>query len=213
MKLYMMIDKRALPVLFLLLISLLLNLLVLKYGTLSIILSVLTIGHLLFFRDPIRTVPSGTNIVSPADGKIVEISITDENQYIGEECIKIGIFLSIFNVHVTKAPYSGTVKYLKYVPGQFLNALRKDSALYNESNWVGIDDHGKKTLVRQMVGAIARRIYCDVKVNDTLKKGEKIGIICYGSRVECYIPKKSFKPIIQIGDNVKAGKSIIGEWV
>ena len=92
------------------------------------------------------------------------------------------------------------------------NALNKESVKLNESNWIGIEDAGVRILVRQISGAIARRIHCDVALEQSVDRGSKLGIICYGSRTECYIPKRIFKPTIQIGSRAKAGETILGEW-
>ncbi len=169
--------------------------------------------HVLFFRDPQPLVPAGDAPVSPAEGKVVEISYQAENRYLKEECVKIGICLTVFNAHVNRSPIKGLVKYLEYVPGKFMNALNPASVPHNESNWVGIENGTKRVLVRQMVGAIARRIFCDAKLETGLERGQKFGIICYGSRVEFFAPKKGFQPSIRVGDPVKAGQTVLGEWI
>jgi len=167
--------------------------------------------HLAFFRDPRRNIPEGNSFVSPADGKVVEISTVFEDRYLKEKAVKIGIFLSVLNVHINRAPAGGVVEYIRYEPGKFLNALKKESVNMNESNWVGWSREGNRVLVRQIAGTIARRIHCDVKEGEVIGRGRKIGMICYGSRTECYIPERMFKPSIRVGDNVKAGESILGE--
>ena len=169
--------------------------------------------HFLFFRDPQPRIPSGEAPVSPAEGKIAEISYQTENRYLKEECVKIGICLSVFNAHVNRTPMKGTVEYLEYAPGKFLNALKKSSVPYNESNWVGLENGEKRVLVRQMAGAVARRIFCDARIGTELTRGQKFGVICYGSRVEFFVPRKFFRPTIQIGEHVKAGQTVLGEWL
>ena len=177
-------------------------------------LSILLIAcHFLFFRDPQPMLPAGEAPVSPAEGKVVEISHQTENRWLKEECVKIGICLSLFNAHVNRSPIQGTVQYLEYVPGKFMNALNPDCVPHNESNWVGLENSSKRVLVRQMAGAIARRICFDAKLGTSLARGQKFGVICYGSRVEFFAPKTSFRPLIQIGDQVKAGQTILGEWL
>jgi phosphatidylserine decarboxylase len=168
--------------------------------------------HLSFFRDLPRQIPPGDFPVSPADGKVVEISSVYEDRYLHEEAIKIGIFLSIFNSHVNRCSIGGEVGYQHYEAGKFLNALRKESVNFNESNRIGIEQGGKRVLIRQISGAIARRIYWDIEPGQRVERGQKLGIICYGSRVECFFPKRSFDPIIKIGQSVKAGTTILGEW-
>ena len=206
-----MIDRRALPGTILLLTA------TFALGILSrhllIVGFVVTLCHLLFFRDFKRKIPAGDKPVSPADGLVVDISECFENRYLKEGAVKIGIFLSIFDPHVNRAPVTGKITYLQYVPGKFLNALDKESVKLNESNWIGIEKSDLRVLVRQISGAIARRIYCDVSLGQSVERTGKLGIICYGSRTECYVPKKRFKPAIQIGNRVKAGVTILGDWV
>ncbi len=174
---------------------------------------VLFTAHFLFFRDPQPVMPPGESPVSPAEGKVVEISNQTENRFLKDECVKIGICLTVFDAHVTRSPVKGTVKHLEYVPGKFLNALTEKSVLHNESNWVGLESGPKRVLVRQMAGAVARRICCDTKMGAELDRGEKFGVICYGSRVEFFASRKAFRPSVQIGDRVKAGQTVLGEWL
>ncbi len=180
-------------------------------------LLILTLGllgcQLAFFRDPKRTIPPGDAPVSPADGKVVDISNCYEEHFLKEEAVKVGIFLSIFNAHVNRSPLAGVVKFQKYQPGKFLNALSKDSALKNECNWIGVVSNGRQAVVRQISGAIARKIFSDVQVGQELGRGDKLGIICYGSRTEFFAPKRLFKTSVQVGDHVKAGQTILGEWL
>lgn len=168
--------------------------------------------QLWFFRDPGCEVSEGPALVSPAYGRITDIDEVREEAYLQADSFRIGIFLSLFSVHTQRSPLSGTVEYLRYTPGQFRNALRKDSARVNESNAIGIGRKDRRVLVRQIAGAIARKIHWDVRSGDALRKGAKLGVICYGSRVECYVPKKDFKISVQVGDDVKAGQTPLGEW-
>lgn len=172
---------------------------------------VLLAGHFLFFRDPVRRAAGPEGPVSPADGKVVEISSCHEERFLKAKAVKIGIFLSIFDPHVNRAPEGGTISYLKYEPGKFLNALKQQSVNLNESNWIGIEA-ARKILLRQIAGAIARRIYWDVRLQERVDRGAKLGIICYGSRVECYFPHDQFQPSVRLGDRVKAGQTILGAW-
>ena len=168
--------------------------------------------HLAFFRDPQRKIPAGENPVSPADGQVAEVASVFEGRYLNEEAVKVGIFLSIFVPHVTRCPMGGRVRYLHYEPGKFLNALREDSVNHNESNWIGVEGDGRRVLFRQIAGAIARRIHCDVGLEDSVGRGGKVGIICYGSRLECFFPKRLFQSAIRVGEPVKAGETILGRW-
>ncbi|MBI3314221.1 MAG: phosphatidylserine decarboxylase [Candidatus Omnitrophica bacterium] len=172
---------------------------------------ILLAGHLIFFRDPVRKPLGAAGPLSPADGKIVEISSCYEERFLKANAVKIGIFLSIFDAHVTFAPQAGIIGYLQYEPGKFLNAIDRKSVNFNESNWIGIDG-SEKVLVRQIAGTIARRIFWDVGLQDKIERGTKLGIICYGSRVECYLPSDRFQPSVQRGEKVKAGETILGVW-
>jgi phosphatidylserine decarboxylase len=192
---------------------LLLEIVFVKSYFLAYLLFILLIGHCAFFRDPSPKLPKPSGPVSPAMGKVVEISEVNESRYLNEDAIKIGIFLSVFDVHVTRAPYEAKVSYLEYVPGKFLNALRAESVNKNECNWIGMEKDGRRVMVRQISGAIARRICCDVKIGDSVERGGKMGIICYGSRVECFLPKRFFRPTISVGARVKAGETLLGEWI
>jgi len=163
-----------------------------------------------FFRDPERKFPDELNaIISPADGKVVTIDETDAPDNSLKKMKRVGIFMSIFDVHVNRSPYSGTINFIKYNKGKFLNALNDKSSDQNENNIIGINI-GKETLfVKQIAGIIARRIVCRVKVNDKIQKGARLGMIKFGSRVEVYIPINS-NVVVNLGDKVKAGETIIG---
>jgi phosphatidylserine decarboxylase len=176
----------------------------------SVILLLLIGFILFFFRDPKRVMPLQKNaIVSPADGKVVEISDVYDKKFMGGRCKKIGIFLSIFNVHVNYAPAEGEVIYTAYQAGKFTNAAKSKAPLINENNSIGIETNNIKIMVRQIAGLIAKRIVCKCQEGDSLKKGEKIGLIQFGSRVEIYLPSH-IQLCVREGDKVKAKKNIIG---
>lgn len=176
------------------------------------VLIFLWISHLLFFRDPKREPPREQGLLAPADGTVVKIDEFFENRFLQEQAVRIRIFLSIFDVHTTRAPLAGIIKYQNYVKGKFLNALRKDAFDQNESNWIGIENRARRVLVRQMTGAIARRIYSDVTVGQVIGRGEKLGMICYGSGVEFCIPKRMFRARVTVGQHVLGGMTILGAW-
>src|SRR5262245_28249157 len=171
---------------------------------------------LYFFRDPPRRVPdSPESIVSPADGTIVEVTQLDHYDYLDGPAVRIGIFLSIFNVHINRAPFRGTVVELNYQPGEFLNALRPESALRNESMWIGfaVPDYPQiRFAVRQISGAIARRIVCPLQPGQTVPRGWKFGMIKLGSRTELILPADAVEVLSWHGDKVKAGSDIIARW-
>ena len=179
--------------------------------------AVLLCWVLYFFRDPKRTVPEGEGIVvAPADGKVVEITDCEEGEYLNGPALKVGIFLSVLNVHINRAPYAGKVEYLRYHKGEFHNALFSGSSQFNENNCVGIETNGRwrtKMLVKQIAGAIARRVVCECQVGDALAAGEKFGMIKFGSRTELYVPKDvAFELQVVIGQKVAAGKTVLGRF-
>ena len=173
---------------------------------------VLLAFHLFFFRDPNREPPREQGLLSPADGKVVGIDEIFEKKFLNEPAVRIRIFLSVFDVHVTRAPLAGIVKYQHYVKGKFLNALRKDAFDHNESNWIGIENRDRRILVRQLTGAIARRIYSDVVIGQVMGRGEKLGMICYGSGVEICVPQRLFRASVRIGQHVAGGATVLGAW-
>ncbi len=170
-----------------------------------------------FFRDPPRSVPTAAGlVVSPADIKVVEIEELAHDDFIGGPAIKIGIFLSIFNVHINRAPLAGRVVGLTYTPGKYLNALRPESARENERLTVLMESPEppyRGFVVRQITGAIARRIVCWLKPGDTLQRGEQFGMIKLGSRTELLLPAEaSLEICTSVGTHVKAGISILAEY-
>ncbi|OGX14368.1 MAG: hypothetical protein A2351_01940 [Omnitrophica bacterium RIFOXYB12_FULL_50_7] len=175
-------------------------------------IALLVVVHLLFFRDPRREPPREQGLLSPADGTVVKVDEIFEDRFLHEQAVRIRIFLSVFDVHTTRAPLAGIIKYQNYVKGKFLNALRKDAFDHNESNWIGIENRARRVLVRQLTGAIARRIYSDVVIGQVMGRGEKLGVICYGSGVEVYISRRMFRANVRVGQHVSGGATILGTW-
>lgn len=170
-----------------------------------------------FFRNPIRRVPADSGlVVSPADGKVVEIVDLDHDDFVGGPAVRIGIFLSIFNVHINRSPVAGRVIGVGYLRGKFLNALRPESARENEQLAVRLQETAapyRRYVIRQITGAIARRIVCWLKPGDDLARGEQFGMIKLGSRTELVLPREAGLAIrAKIGDKVKAGLSILAEF-
>jgi phosphatidylserine decarboxylase len=171
----------------------------------------------LFFRNPSRRVPSAPGaIVSPADGRVEDIELVDEPEFIAEPCVRIGIFLSLFNVHVNRSPAAGRVAYLRYRPGKFHDARRALASRENEANSIGLEREdlggppGVRILVRQISGAIARRIVCPLEVGDTVARGGLVGMIRYGSRTEIYLPRSAgLEVLVRVGDKVKGGATVL----
>lgn len=164
-----------------------------------------------FFRDPERTGPRGEIfVVSPADGRVVMITEVDEPAFLRSKAIRISIFMNIFNVHVNRYPVSGEVAYLHYNPGKFLNAASEKSSLENEQMSVGIESGGRKILVRQIAGLIARRIANYARMGDPATQGERMGIIRFGSRVDVFLPTDA-KIVAKLGDTPVAGTTVLAE--
>ena len=180
----------------------------------EVVLLIILIWVLSFFRDPLRRVPEEHNVLlSPADGTVTDIELVEENEFIGGRVLRIGIFLSVFNVHINRSPCRVTVEKITYKKGMYKNAMNPESGRVNESNDVylrRLGDPDDKLIVRQISGAIARRIVCVVKQGQQLAGGEKFGMIKFGSRTELYLPAKdSVKPMIKKGDKVKAGLTVL----
>jgi len=163
-----------------------------------------------FFRDPhrdIRVDPKA--LVSPADGKVVEVKTINEPCFLGGEATMVAIFLSVFDVHVQRAPLDGEIKLVKYNPGKFLDARDPDCTLVNENRVVGIQSQdGFRVTVRQVAGLIARRIVGWTDEGSKLAKGERIGMIRFGSRVELYVPLDT-EIVTKVGDYAKGGETIL----
>jgi len=183
----------------------------LGFAALAIIGLIATLFVCYFFRDPDRVVPDKTGaVVSPADGRIVAAGEVDKSPMGQDVCMKISIFMSVFNVHVNRIPYAGTISNIMYRPGGFFPADLDRASRENEQNAVFIDvQQDKKICVVQVAGLIARRIICKIQAGDVLLRGQRFGMICFGSRVDVYLPSDTILNVA-IGDRVKAGTSIIG---
>lgn len=206
------VDLRVWPGIVLLMVLGVISLKLFPSQVVFFLLSFFLSLHLSFFRDPCRK-PAGEGLLSPADGKVVEISVCEESRFIQGPAVKIGIFLSVLNVHVNRMPWTGTLEWQEHIPGKFLNALDPESAKQNECNWMGFrDEKGRRFVVRQISGLIARHIHWDIKKGETLARGAKIGMICYGSRAELYVPAKEFEVLAQLGTSVKSAESVLGLW-
>ena len=182
------------------------------YLPLGILSFLLTIFVLWFFRDPERVVPlSEVGIISPADGVIckIEKSFPPKELKSSEKLLKISVFMNVFNVHVNRAPVAGKIKEIIYVPGRFINASLDKASEYNERNILVLENNkNEEIIVVQIAGLIARRILSFVDLFDSLKVGERFGLIRFGSRVDVYLPSK-YNPQVALGQKVIAGESII----
>ncbi|MBI3726243.1 phosphatidylserine decarboxylase family protein [bacterium] len=166
-----------------------------------------------FYRDFERKVPGGEGlVVAPADGRITDIALVDEKEFLGGAALRIGIFLSPLNVHVNRSPAQGTVERVVHKPGKMLKAYDPRSADENESTLLGLSlDGGGKLAVRQVTGALARRIVCAASPGDRLARGERYGMIKLGSRTELLVPEGAgFSCAVKVGDMVRGGSTVLG---
>lgn len=179
---------------------------------LLIIWVLFSIFTLYFFRDPTPHVPAGMELViSPAHGKVDAIDTVNEPLFMGGECQRVSVFLSVFNVHVQNAPVTGKITFFKYSLGQFLNALKSESATHNENVLLGFETTappGVKVGVRLIAGVIARRIVPFVQQNEEVNRGDRISLIQFGSRADVYLPLTA-KVKVKLGDHVVGGETIV----
>ncbi len=175
------------------------------------IFSAVTVFVCSFFRDPDREVPQDANcLVSPADGKVIIVEKLPSCEYLPEPCVKISIFMNVFNVHVNRMPFDGIVEKVIYSPGKFINASFDKASIHNERNALLIKtEANSRFVVVQIAGLIARRIVNCVKEGERLKKGDRYGMIQFGSRLDLYLPE-DFDVAVEVGEKTKAGSTIIG---
>jgi len=164
-----------------------------------------------FFRDPDRDVPKDENsLISPADGKVIIVEKIKRCEYLSEPSIKISIFMNVFNVHVNRIPFDGVVQKVQYNPGKFINASFDKASVHNERNALIIKTTNDiKFVVVQIAGLIARRIVNCVKEGEKIRKGDRYGMIQFGSRLDLYLPC-DFDVAVRVGQKTKAGSTIIG---
>jgi phosphatidylserine decarboxylase len=181
------------------------------YTVLGIFLALLSIYIFYFFRDPIRAVPNEDVVVSPADGLVTFVGESNsplENNSDTNKYKKISIFLSIFDVHVNRMPIDASISSIDYIPGKFFNATLDKSSKENERNIIYAKKGDENFYIVQIAGLIARRIVCNLKNHQEVKKGQRIGIIKFGSRVDLYLPK-NYNILIAKGQRVMGGETII----
>lgn len=164
-----------------------------------------------FFRDPDRVIPQEPNaIVSPADGRVIKVETVMDDEYLNKTCTKVSIFMNVFNVHVNRTPFTGIVERSIYTPGKFFNASFDKASKDNERNALVLTtDQGVSYAVVQIAGLVARRIVCDVQPGKALVRGDRYGMICFGSRLDIYLPTDT-RISVKIGENVSAGSSTLG---
>ena len=176
---------------------------------LSLIFLALFLFTIAFFRDPNRPVPAGPNlIVAPADGRVRDIVELDEKEVLKTKTRRVGIFLSIFDVHTNRAPIDGRIVYRQHHAGLCLDARDPNCSEKNEAMTWAFENPRGRIVVRQLTGAIARRIVAWANVGDELKKGERFGMIRFGSRTELYLPLNA-EVLVKTGDHVSGGSTVI----
>lgn len=174
----------------------------------AVLLSLVALGCLFFFRDPERTSPALPGaIVAPADGRIVAVEDVSD-PFVGEG-VRVSIFLSPLDVHINRSPLGGLVTDVQYRPGRFLAAYRAQASEANERCALHLQGEAARVSVTQIAGVLARRIVCRVKAGDKLQLGERFGLICFGSRTDLVVPKGT-ELRVRPGDQVRAGESMIG---
>jgi phosphatidylserine decarboxylase len=180
-------------------------------GWLTILFAFITFFIIWFFRNPERYFREEEKVlISPADGKVIKIEDVEVNGTISGRFKKISIFMNVFNVHVNRAPYSGKIETINYHEGKFISANLDKASLYNERNEVMIRaEDGRRVWMVQIAGLIARRIVCWVNVGANIRRGERFGLIRFGSRVDVYLPEDS-QISVKLRDKVKAGQTVLG---
>ena len=178
---------------------------------LATVLAIIAVWVAYFFRDPERTGERGEHlVVAPADGKVVLINEVDEPAFMGGRSMRVSIFMNVFSVHVNRYPVTGTVKYVQYARGKFLNAVSESSSVENEQMSVGLEAGPHRVLVRQIAGLIARRIITYSREGEHVQQGERMGLIRFGSRVDVFVPAGSTVRA-RLGDLTSAGTTVIAE--
>jgi len=186
----------------------------LLWWPLAVVLGIVAIWVVAFFRDPIRLGPRGERYVLAAgEGHVVQVIETDEPMYVKERSVRISIFLSVFDVHVNRSPVDATVELVHYNKGRFLHAGHEKASLENEQSSIGMRGPRGRVLVRQIAGLIARRIVTDPKPGDRVAQAARIGLIRFGSRTDVFLPL-SARPVIKVtaGDRVLVGGTVLAEY-
>ena len=180
-----------------------------QWTVVAIVLVLLALFVFSFFRDPERVIPSEPGaIVSPGDGRVVVV--TDEEDS-GRPGKRISIFLAVWNVHVNRAPAAGVITKMEYRPGKFLAAMRERASIENEQNVFTLSTDAGEMVFKQIAGLIARRVVSWKKQGERVARGERIGLVRFGSRVDVWVPKDA-EILVKLGQNVKGGSSVVARW-
>jgi phosphatidylserine decarboxylase len=184
---------------------------VIGFPILSILAGIASVFVIFFFRDPERRASVEEDaVLAPADGKIIELRRVKGSNPLAEPAVKVSIFMTIFNVHVNRMPFAGTIKDIVYSPGKFFAASLDKASTHNENNLIALSTpKAHQIVVIQIAGLIARRIACWVRQEDSVEKGQRFGLIRFGSRLDVYLPERS-RMVVQNGQKVRAGESVLG---
>ncbi|MDY6862644.1 MAG: phosphatidylserine decarboxylase family protein [Thermodesulfobacteriota bacterium] len=180
---------------------------------LNVIFLLSTLFLALFFRDPERNARyASEEIISPADGKIINIKNVFEPEHLNSKAVQVCIFMSVFNVHVNRSPLSGRIEFIKYYPGKFFSAFKEKASISNEQTHLGISGRDGKVFLKLIAGLIARRVVVWKNNGQDVKAGEKLGMIRFGSRVEVFLPE-DYSVLVKRGAKVKAGLTVLAKKI
>jgi phosphatidylserine decarboxylase len=181
----------------------------LQWNVAAVVLVLLALFVFSFFRDPERVIPSEPGaMVSPGDGRVVVVT---EEEHEGRPGKRVSIFLAVWNVHVNRSPAAGTITKMEYRPGRFLAAMRERASVENEQNVFTLSTEAGELVFKQIAGLIARRVVSWKKPGEKVARGERIGLVRFGSRVDLWVPKEA-EIVVRVGQNVKGGSSILAMW-
>src|SRR6266404_946717 len=181
----------------------------LQWNVAAVVLVVLALFVFSFFRDPERVIPAEAGaVVSPGDGRVVVVT---EEEYAGRPGKRISIFLAVWNVHVNRAPADGIITKMEYRPGKFMAAMRERASVENEQNVFTLSTDAGEMVFKQIAGLIARRVVSWKRQGDRVLRGERIGLVRFGSRVDVWLPKDA-EILVKLGQNVKGGSSVLARW-
>ena len=181
----------------------------LHWNVAAIALVLLALFVFSFFRDPERLIPAEADaVVSPGDGRVVVVT---EEPYEGRPGKRVSIFLAVWNVHVNRSPAAGTITKMAYRPGKFLAAMLEKASLENEQNVFTLSTEAGEIVFKQIAGLIARRVVSWKKAGEKVARGERIGLVRFGSRVDLWVPKDA-EIVVRVGENVKGGSSVLARW-
>ena len=178
----------------------------------GLVFAVLALFCLFFFRNPTRTIPQEAGVVvAPADGRVMDITRMEEPLFMNGEAVRIRIFLSLFNVHINRMPVDGMIEIIQPVSGLYLPAYNVEAGSKSQRNYIGISSDVGRLIVVQITGAIARRLVCWAKVGQYMPRGERFGLIRFGSCTEVYLPSHADIQVA-VGDKIRGGNSVIAKF-